>query len=514
MPPLRRQALTLAEKKAIRKHYFESATKPSQQELISWFEEHFHKKLAQSTVSSILSSKNEFLDNLDAENSQIRRNRQGKYPILENALIDWQTRLQKQDGAITGNAIKKSAAELWRRIPEYSELPIPEFSNGWLEKFKKRCLKHGLKLQGESTSVNQGTYEENMVQIQELISLFDPKDIFNMDETGLCWKLIPNQSPASERVKGITRDKARVTVTICCNATGSEKAPLWVIGYAKSPRAFRQANAHPDSMDFHWRYNGTARMTTSIMEEWLRWFDDLMKGRKVLLILDKFVAHECALENIRNSERKLVNTTVVFLPVNSTEIYHPCGQEIVYAFKSYYRKYWLNYMLEEIRLGKNPSKTINVLKAVRWMIRSWNVDFEPSIIYNCFLRSGLFQNQQPLTGPSPETIRIAVNLQELIGKYLGDKDIFQIENFINPIEENSADTNDDIVNQVAAQFLDEREFETDEEEEESQYLLSTKDAINAINTLLNFQEQSEDGNVLFTRTLLQFQKVLESRSIV
>ena len=40
-------------------------------------------------------------------------------------------------------------------------------------------------------------------------------------------------------------------------------------------------------------------MVTKIMVEWLCWFDNLIAGCKVILLLDNFSAHECAVIELK-----------------------------------------------------------------------------------------------------------------------------------------------------------------------------------------------------------------------
>jgi hypothetical protein len=40
-------------------------------------------------------------------------------------------------------------------------------------------------------------------------------------------------------------------------------------------------------------------MMGTICEEWLHWFDNLIAGRKVLLLLDNFSSHELGVEKVK-----------------------------------------------------------------------------------------------------------------------------------------------------------------------------------------------------------------------
>jgi len=60
--------------------------------------------------------------------------------------------------------------------------------------------------------------------------------VYNCDETGLCWKALPSKTLASRRERtapGYKGRKERVTILTCANATGDHKLHLTMIGKAK-----------------------------------------------------------------------------------------------------------------------------------------------------------------------------------------------------------------------------------------------------------------------------------------
>ena len=63
-------------------------------------------------------------------------------------------------------------------------------------------------------------------------------------------------------------------------------------------------------------------MIHHIMKEYLRWFDGQMriKGKKALLLMDNFSAHELGVE-IMEEANELINTKVMWLPPNATSIH-------------------------------------------------------------------------------------------------------------------------------------------------------------------------------------------------
>jgi hypothetical protein len=129
-----------------------------------------------------------------------------------------------------------------------------------------------------------------------------------MDETGLFWKRTPDRSLATESRSGTKKSKDRITLALTANGDGSEKLIPWIIGKSKNLRCFKHINKR--LLGIEYRNNKTKWMTGLICEEFLQWFDNQMRGRKVLLLIDNFSAHELA-TNLVGSLQGLQNTRVV-----------------------------------------------------------------------------------------------------------------------------------------------------------------------------------------------------------
>jgi hypothetical protein len=77
------------------------------------------------------------------------------------------------------------------------------FSDGWITGFMKR---HGLNFRqrrGEAASVDPDAVHQGLIVIQEVTDLCDPRDIYNMDETGLCYAMAPAPSICTKNMRGI-----------------------------------------------------------------------------------------------------------------------------------------------------------------------------------------------------------------------------------------------------------------------------------------------------------------------
>ena len=114
---------------------------------------------------------------------------------------------------------------------------------------------------GESGFVDVQDMEQKLVSIREKIDKFPMKDVFNMDETGLFYRLQADHSLATKQLEGRKQDKERLTVVICCNEDGSEKIPLWIIGKYAKPRCFKNVNMN--SLDYQYRANKKAWIAQS-----------------------------------------------------------------------------------------------------------------------------------------------------------------------------------------------------------------------------------------------------------
>lgn len=136
-----RHAISDSQRKALRAWYFHRYPRPRHKDCIEWFYERFNHRISQSTVSEILSNRYSYLDQDPTLQTSVResfRQRAPHWPILEAILFDWQQLIERQGGIITGDILIEKARQIWPQIPQYSHLPVPEFSQGWLTGFKHR----------------------------------------------------------------------------------------------------------------------------------------------------------------------------------------------------------------------------------------------------------------------------------------------------------------------------------------------------------------------------------------
>jgi Fission yeast centromere protein N-terminal domain len=121
----RRRELSNAQRAEIRRYFYDNSdSKPTQKQLILWFEEKHYHALTQSQVSKILSDQYAYLD--DDKWVDKEKNIQADYPDLEAALYQWEIAANSSGRlTITGDILQQMAARLWHRLPQYSNLEPP-----------------------------------------------------------------------------------------------------------------------------------------------------------------------------------------------------------------------------------------------------------------------------------------------------------------------------------------------------------------------------------------------------
>jgi hypothetical protein len=491
-----RHSITIDQRRALRRWVHHQHPKPTQKQSIEWFLHEYHHKLSQSTVSESLGSRFTFLDdNQDA--SQSLRVRAGYWPDLEKVLFAWQKRVDERGGLTSGELLQAKAKEIWKRLPEYADKPVPEFSIGWLEGFKI-----SLKVRHGEAGSTPAEAEDEMKGLQTLAGEYEEENIYNMDESGLFWRMMPSRGLSTQSQPGLKKDKSRISVVFATNATGTDRIPVWFIGKAKTPRALR--NVSVSTMGGQWRWNKKAWMNTIIMVEWLQsFYQHIGTTRQVLLTMDNFRAHYTAVEQ----HPPPPNIRICWLPVNSTSRFQPLDQGIIQNCKAHYRRYWLQYILDSFVSNLDPQSSMNLHLAIRWILRSWNNEITNTTIYNCFRKSTLVSS--PISLPTPIIPSGIADLYRRVTEVGNIHDAMAISNFLNPTDETEAEDGDEntvgeeeILQEVIQEHLGLPSTQDDDEDEQlAQPVYTASDALKAAQVLIGYTESQESLSTEYLRVL-------------
>lgn len=362
-------------------------------------------KCSRSTVQNILKRKAELVDAYDNHAPGDRkRTKICKFDDVDTKVWQWFMSARSANLAISGPLIQEKA------ITVANELGLTDFkaSNGWLEKFRKRHNVTFGAVSGEGASVDQATVDDWKARLtQHLKDYPDPKDRYNLDETGLVLRGLPDKTMRVKgegirlrerrRVKVAKKSKERITVSLMCNQAGEFEKPI-VIGRCKNPRAFKHVKPRSPSFPVVWHFNKNAWMTSDIFEPEMKRFNEKMKRqrRKVILFIDNATCHPIV---------HLSNVKIVFLPPNTTSHLQPLDQGIIKAMKMHYRKLVLSKILREHGSGNDVSKLnklVSILDAIYWISQSVK-QIAASTVTKCFLRCGFTQENVPDSIVTDET---------------------------------------------------------------------------------------------------------------
>ena len=221
-------------------------------------------------------------------------------------------------------------------------------SNGYIENFMRRAgIQISLRLLRGGGSTIPNVHKERMNQIQEICSMYSLRKIYNMDESGLSYRLCPSISyfSSSENrrdVQGtdLQKNRDRTTIVMSANTNAMHILPLWYIGHAANPRCFRDSSYA--ALKSFYSNQRNALMDTNEYNTWLRWwFDEVRKVTQedILLLMDNCGSHAKGMN--------LTGLHAEFLPPKSTRKYQPLDLGIIANAKIRYRTIFLSVIIDK-----------------------------------------------------------------------------------------------------------------------------------------------------------------------
>lgn len=134
--PKERHSLTLDQRRALRRWAHSQTTRPSHKACIEWFFSQYGQHVSQSTISHSLSPKYARLDN-DNQFSGSRL-RFGNWPDVEKLVLLWHGQVVASGRNPSNEELAEKAKAIFQQLPRYKDESAPEFSPGWIHRFKKR----------------------------------------------------------------------------------------------------------------------------------------------------------------------------------------------------------------------------------------------------------------------------------------------------------------------------------------------------------------------------------------
>ncbi len=213
--------------------YFELNTLLSDQYIANMFSEKFKKSISRRSINDLKKTKNNVLKSQNLTNPERHRVFNLKFNVVDKNLLEWIEHMEGQGAILNDGLLMEKASSIAQKNS------IKEFkaSQGWLNRFKSR---HNLTLKalhGESFTSQQVDYTEFLEHLNKKIQEYGVENVFNADESGLFYKIIPSKSVCKNVGKGYKLLKDRISILFCTNITGTIKHKPLIIGLSKNPGA-------------------------------------------------------------------------------------------------------------------------------------------------------------------------------------------------------------------------------------------------------------------------------------
>ena len=369
-------------------------------------------KIGKSTLNDILRSE-EKLTQFKAEKNELgipgavktcKAIRNGDFDKLDSALYIWFRQQREKGCPVTGPILMEKASEFHRLIYGESSKPFVA-SSGFQWRFCGRFGLRNLTLSGEKLSSDSFSAEQFINGFSVMTEGYSADQIFNCDETGLYFKMLPGHTLASvhKQPDGTKKAKDRVTINACANASGTIKLPLLFIGKAKNPRCFRKINK--EALPVVCRNQKNAWINKHIFRDWfLNCFipetklklRELGREEKAILFLDNCAAHPSEKELVSDDGKIIAK----FLPPNVTALIQPMDQGVLESIKRVYRKSILRDLVSQSTFTiQDFLKTLDMMKVIDTVATAWDM-VTPAAIRNSWkklmpLPNDIQQNNVP-----------------------------------------------------------------------------------------------------------------------
>ena len=311
---------------------------------------------------------------------------------FDKAMHLWFSQERAKGTPITGVIVQEKAKMMYKAMyPEKDESHF-KASEGWLHRFKQRHGIRCLSMQGEILSADTQSAENFKNEIKDLMEgeRLTLDQVFNCDETGLYWRLLPGKTLADgneKEAKNFKSSKDRVTLMATANASGDFRLPLVFIHKSAKPRCF--ANVTVSALPCHYYHQTSAWMNSAIFSDWFgKHFvpavKDYLQGKslplRAILLMDNAPSHPSADSLVHETDDGCIRA--LFMPPNVTSLIQPMDQGVLENLKRRYKRDLLRKLLldaEEFGSYTAFAKSLTVKDAVYMCAKAWREIREESL---------------------------------------------------------------------------------------------------------------------------------------
>ena len=341
--------------------------------------------IGRSTITKIKSNLSVLIQKAHAHGASLHAKSLRTPPLLEleEEVLTFINIARSARMPVTKAVIRQRAFSRDRLLEQKRETEISQYlksftaSTGWAQNFVRRHALRSIALHGAGGSVNASEVASAIANLRAQLREYDTDCIYNVDETGLFFKLLPRRTYicSYENKKSIRgtksmKSKDRVTAFVCTNACGSEKLPMAIIGKSQKPRCFR--NQQPPVPYFS-RRNAWADGVT-----FRRWFWEIFMphvrgktNKKVALVMDNCGPHGSDVGDPNGQ------VDIYLMPPNCTALHQPMDMGIISAWK---RKYKSLMLTEIARNLENRTELRAQAHQLRAGMRGMSHGYDPNML--------------------------------------------------------------------------------------------------------------------------------------
>ncbi len=201
MPPKKtRTPISFDAKKEICE-YIQANPNTKQVDVASYFNTKYPSyNIDRSTIAKIWQNRCKWLAILpNIQTSHAFRQRPVSFPMFDKAMQIWTSQAVADGIPLSDMMLQEKGMEFAKSLKIENEIKC---ANGWVYKFKQRNRLHKVNFSGKANSAPLATLPEERSRLQRLLANYDGEDIYNADETGLFFRIEPNQTLSAGKVSG------------------------------------------------------------------------------------------------------------------------------------------------------------------------------------------------------------------------------------------------------------------------------------------------------------------------
>ena len=173
-----------------------------------------------ANITRILEKEEAIVERYESNNRESNASQykisKAEYQLLEKELILWLRKIWTNKLPINSDITLDKANQFASEL-SYDFKPTV----GYLRGLKRRNGFQFTEKHGESDSVDEESFDRWCAAMDLKINNYENEDIYNFDETGLFYRLLPSKtySFVGKSSHGIKQMKTRITVGFLCNST-------------------------------------------------------------------------------------------------------------------------------------------------------------------------------------------------------------------------------------------------------------------------------------------------------